>query len=185
MKHMMKGTDGNFDYVAICEADCLRVGIKPLIEVKGGEKDPLTGVSVLTFLAGIRIRAERKDQSTIVDVGKCVDQILEKVTWAKKSPERASTVIACDSVTSEGWITEEDFIEGFCNHDHVMQMWLDVATTLQDDHTPLSELQIIEEFFRKHIIKGVRSLLGKAHEKGIRFEPKGSLDNVIALNFKS
>lgn len=182
MKNMMKGTDGSFDYVVVAEADCLRIGIKPLIEVRRSKQDPETGVAVLTFLAGIRIRAEKKDAQTIVDVAKCVDNVVPKITWAKKDHHRASTVIACDTVTSEGWTNEKEFVDGLCNHDYVMEMWMALSTALQTDHLPVSDMEYIREFFKARIEKDVAGIMTKVAQMGLSLKPKGSLNNVVNLH---
>lgn len=184
MKNMMRGTDGGYDYIVVCETDCLRIGIKPLIEVKGSTKDLTTGVSELLFLAGIRIRAEKRTEDTIVNVGKVVDKLIPKVTWAKRDEHRASTVIACDSVRSEGWVDETTFIEGLKAHSYVMQMWLALTKTLQEEHEPVAKFKDVEKFFIAEITKEVKSILNRARELKVRFEPKGSLDNVVPLKAK-
>jgi hypothetical protein len=180
---LMRGTEGKRDYLRVLDVDCLTFAVKPLVvptEVKtddGGFPHPV-------LQTGLRVRAVRRADNVVVNVGSCVGAFFPEIEWGKLDSTRASAVLDLRNCWYYDLYSIESYMKQIVSEN--LEQWLLSADPLTfGDRVDFVDEEQLSLFLKRGVAKGLDDIWQIAAKSGVYFEKETTpqVDNVVSVDF--
>ena len=180
---LIRGTEGKRDYLRVLDVDCLAFAVKPLVVPSEVKLDD-DGFPHPVLQTGLRVRAVRRADNVVVNVGSCVKAFFPEIEWSKQDATRASAVLDLRTCWYYDLYSIESYMKQIVSEN--VDRWLLSADPLTiGDRVDFVDEEQLSLFLKRGVAKGLDDIWQAAAKVGVCFEKDTTpqVDNVVSVDF--